>query len=126
VAVPAVASADEPPNLAECWGAYGGEWDYAYKVKPRHCTLNGDEAHYAQTPLRNIRWRSWGSQTACGTATYFYNMGFRSRVRFCLYQPRWGVYTRVRGRFSKHYSYLDSRGVRVYRTGKARRFDATA
>ena len=44
VAVPAVASASEP-TVVECYGT-------TYKVKPRHCTLNGDEAHYAQTPLR--------------------------------------------------------------------------
>jgi hypothetical protein len=123
-AAPAVASADQPP-LAECWGT-GYDWSATYKVKPRRCTLNGDEAHYAQTPLIKIRWRSWGSQTACGTGTYVYNMGYRRRVQFCLYRPRWGVYTRVRGRMSRHYSYLDSRGVRVYRTGKATRFDARA
>ena len=91
-------AAEAKQSYVACWGAYGGEWGLDYKVKPRECAFNGDEAHAKQTPLVNMRWRSWGGRRACGTGVFVYNQGFRAKTRFCLYRnhPIEG-YMRIRG-----------------------------
>jgi hypothetical protein len=117
---PATASANSKP-VAECWGASDG-WYATYKIKPRNCVFNGDEAHYAQTPLAWIHWRSWTARQACGSGTFYYNQGYRSRITFCIYRPRDGVFMRIRGRTGSHASYLNDYGKRVYITQKPHRF----
>ena len=82
-----------------CYRGYDGEWDWRYKVRPRGCMFNGDEAHYATMTLSKMTWRTWGGKTACGHGDIRYNSGYRSRTSFCLYALNdVQSYTRIRGR----------------------------
>ena len=82
-----------------CYGTYDGEWDWRYRVRPRNCMFNGDEAHAYTVTLHKMTWRTWGGRTACGHGYLRYNAGYRSRTSFCLYaKDDVNSYTRIRGR----------------------------
>jgi hypothetical protein len=135
IVIGAVLGALVAPGVAEantgayvpCWNSYGGKWSLKLKVKPRTCAFNGDEAHAWQTPIANMRWRSWGGRTACGRGVFVYNMGYRARVRFCLYRRLdWAdgyVYDRIRGRFGTRWCALDINGKRICGRRKPSRFN---
>jgi hypothetical protein len=59
--VPATADAFQSHYVACEWGA-----SYTLMAKPRACffTPYSGAAHYQQTPIRNIHWRSWGGREA--------------------------------------------------------------
>ena len=105
---------------------YNGSPEMAWKVKPKRCAFNGDEAHAYQTPIVEMTWRTWGGSTACGRGVFVYNSGYRARVRLCLYAVRWvdgaPTYTKIRGRFGTRASALDMDGNRVSFTRKPSRF----
>ena len=114
-------------TVVPCWAGYDGDWDMRDRIKPGACMFNGGEAHYATTPIRWMTWRTWGGGTACGRGVYIYNMGYRARVKFCLYgRTRYYgdtyVYTKIRGRFGTRESSLDVGGNRVYSNRKPSRF----
>ena len=123
LAVPAVSQAAER-TVVPCWGGYDGEWDWRERIKPARCSFNGGEAHAAQTPLMNMRFRSWGGETACGRGTFFYNQGYRAKVRFCLidrehyYGNTWS-YDHIRVRFGTRSSYIGLNGKREYHKRRA-------
>ena len=114
-------------TVVPCWAGYDGEWDMRDRIKPGACMFNGGEAHAFTTPLRWMSYRTWGGQTACGRGVFVYNMGYRARVRFCLYgrERSYGdtyVYTKVRGRFGTRHSSIGVDGRRHYSKRKPTRF----
>ena len=121
LAVPAVSQAAER-TVVPCWAGYGGEWDVRERVEPRNCWFNGGASHAESTPLKGMRYRSWGGPTACGRATYVYNQGYRAPVKFCLYARRhyyentWD-YNRIRVRFLGRESWIEN-GRRVWHKRK--------